>query len=215
MKVNLQAVQYWEAIDPGDCDDHTDRLALAAILRGVPQEIWSLLAKKATAREAWQAVKTMRVGIERVCEANAQQLRRDFNSIAFKPGESVDDFAVRLTTLADNLRTLGDGITDAKLVKKLLQVMPEKLNQAAVALEMLLDLNNIPVEEVVGRLRVFEQRTQPEATQVTDSLSRLMLCEEDLEARRKARNEQEHGGSSSGSGGRGKRHGRGQGAWSR
>ena len=82
--------------------------------------MWSLLAKKAIAREAWQAVKTMRVGIERVREANAQQLRRDFNSIAFKPGESVDDFVVRLTTLADNLRTLGDGITDAELVKKIL-----------------------------------------------------------------------------------------------
>lgn len=56
----------------------------------------------------------------------------------------------------------------------------------AVVLEMLLDLNNTPVEEVIGRLWVFEQRMQPEAKQTIDSLGRLMLCEEDWEARRKA-----------------------------
>jgi len=48
-------------------------------------------------------------------------------------------------------------------VEKLLRVMlPEKLSQAAIALEMLLDLNTTPVEEVIGRLRVFEQRIQPD-----------------------------------------------------
>lgn len=182
MKVNLQVARYWAAIDPGDCTEHTDRLALTVILRGVPSDMWSSLAKKESAREAWLAVKTMRIGVDRVREANAQLLRRDFNAIAFKLGESTDEFAIRLTTLAENLRSLGDGITDAEAVKKLLQVVPEKLTQA-VALEMLLDLNNTPIEEVVGRLRVFEQRTQPEAKQVTDSLGRLMLCEERRAAR--------------------------------
>lgn len=46
----------------------------------------------------------------------------------FKPSESVYDFAVRLTTLAYNLRMLGDSITDAELIKKLLQVVSERLN---------------------------------------------------------------------------------------
>jgi hypothetical protein len=36
MKVNLYAAQYYDAIDPGDYDDHIDHLALATLLRGVP-----------------------------------------------------------------------------------------------------------------------------------------------------------------------------------
>ena len=122
-------------------------------------------------------VKNMWIGDERAREASAQQLRRDFGNITFKEGESVDEFGIRIINLANNLRSLGDNITDAEVVKKLLQVVPERLNQAAVSLEMFLDLNKVTIEEVVGRLRVFEECTKPK--QVTDTMGRLMLCEED------------------------------------
>jgi hypothetical protein len=81
------------------------------------------------------------------------------------------------------VRSLGDNIQDAEVVKKLLQVILEKLTQAAVSLDMFLDLNSVSIEEVIGRLRVFEERLKPK--EVTDSLGRLMLYEEDWEAHRK------------------------------
>ena len=84
---------------------------------------------------------------------------------------------IHITTLTTNLRTLGDNITDAGVVKKLLQVVPERLTQAAVSLVMFLDLNKVTIEEVIGRLRVFEERAKP--AQITDAMGRLMLCEED------------------------------------
>ena len=49
---------------------------------------------------------------------------------------------------------------------------------------MFLDLNRVSIEEVIGRLRVFEERLKPK--EVTDSLGRLMLYEEDWEAHRKS-----------------------------
>ncbi|XP_066354321.1 uncharacterized protein [Miscanthus floridulus] len=119
----------------------------------------------------------MRIGDERVREATAQQLRRDFGNITFKERESVNEFGIRITNLANNLHSLGDNITDVEIVKKLLQVVPDRLNQAAVSLEMFLDLNNVTVEEAIGRLRAFEERTKPK--QVTDAMGCLMLCEED------------------------------------
>ena len=42
---------------------------------------------------------------------------------------------------------------------------------------MFLDLNKVTIEEVVGRLRVFDERPKPK--QVTDVMGRLTLCEED------------------------------------
>jgi uncharacterized membrane protein YgcG len=73
---------------------------------------------------------------------------------------------------------------------------------------MFLNLNTISVEEVIGRLRVFEESAKPK--QITDAMGRLMLCEEDWEARRKARREEGHSGGSAGSSSRGKRRGRGR-----
>ena len=147
---------------------------MAGLLRSVPSELWSTLARKDMVKEAWDAVKNMQIGDERAHEASAQQLRRDFGNITFKEGESVDEFSIRITTLANNLRSLGDNIIDAEVVKKLLQVVPDRLNQAVVSLEMFLDLNNITVEEVIERLRVFEERTKPK--QITDAMMCLMLC---------------------------------------
>jgi hypothetical protein len=215
MEVNFQTLRVWDAVHDGIFDDpdedeyHDDRQVMAGLLRSVPSELWSTLARKRTVKEAWEAVKVLRIGDERARDASAQQLRHEFATLTFKEGKTVTEFGLRITTLATNLRALGDNITDVEVVKKLLQVVPDKLSQAAVSLEMFLNLNNVSLEEVIGRLRVFEERAKPK--KVTDAMGRLMLCEEDWEAHRKARREQDSSGGSTGSGSRGKRRGRGRG----
>jgi predicted NAD-dependent protein-ADP-ribosyltransferase YbiA (DUF1768 family) len=95
MTVNLQAQGLWHAVEP-QADERIeyreDRLALAAILRAVPPEMLGSLARKRTARSAWEAIKTVRVGVLRVRESAAAQLKKDFAEISFKDAESVDDF---------------------------------------------------------------------------------------------------------------------------
>lgn len=92
MTINLQAVGLWAAIEPGGVEYSEDRLALAAIARSVPPEMLSTVGRKSTAKDAWDTIKIMRMGVDRVREGNAQTLRWDFNNITFKDGESVDDF---------------------------------------------------------------------------------------------------------------------------
>ncbi|XP_066162150.1 uncharacterized protein [Oryza sativa Japonica Group] len=118
-ELEAKAQGLWSAVEPGD-NDRVDRQALAAILRAVPPEMLSTLAIKETVQEAWQAIKIRRIGVRRVREANEQQLRREFADMCFKDGESVDDFSLRLCGPANNLHTLGDEITEAEVVKKLL-----------------------------------------------------------------------------------------------
>lgn len=132
-------------MEPGD-NDRVDRQALAAILRVVPPEMLSTLAIKETVQEAWQAIKIRRIGVRRVREANEQQLRREFADMCFKDGESVDDFSQRLCGPANNLHTLGDEITEAEVVKKLLHVVPENLQQIAISIETLLELTRCPLK---------------------------------------------------------------------
>jgi hypothetical protein len=160
-------------------------------------------------KEVWDAVKILQIGDERARDASAQQLHREFGILSFEEGESITEFGIRITTLATNLRTLGDSITDAEVVKKMLQVVRERLTQATVSLEMFLDLNKVTIEEVIGRLHVFEERAKP--AQITDAMGRLMLCEEDWEARRKEHREQENSGGGSSSSNRDKRQDRGRG----
>jgi hypothetical protein len=70
----------------------------------------------ATATEAWEAVKSLRIGSEAVRNARAQQLRMKFESIRFKEGETVDDFTMRLSSLVAKLGTLGEVIKEQQVV---------------------------------------------------------------------------------------------------
>jgi hypothetical protein len=61
MKVKMQACELWEAINPGEVDEPLDRLALDVIYSAAPPEMIFTLTNKPSTREAWEALKTMRV----------------------------------------------------------------------------------------------------------------------------------------------------------
>jgi hypothetical protein len=153
MKIKLQARNLWEAIEPGDVTLQEDRMTLDAITSAVPQEMLASLAVKVTAAEAWEVVKSLRIGNEAVRNARAQRLRTEFENIRFKEGESVDDFTMHLDILVAALGTLGEVIKEKQVVQKLLRVVPKHLSQVETQ-----DLSKLMLEDASGRLRTAEDR---------------------------------------------------------
>jgi hypothetical protein len=101
MKIKLEARLLWAAVDPGDVDFQVDRMALDTICSAVPPEMISTLTTKPSAKEAWESIKTMRIGADRVRKASAQKLRRDYEQLGFHDDELVEDFAMRLTSMTN------------------------------------------------------------------------------------------------------------------
>ena len=99
MKLKLQAHNLWDIIESGDGEFHDDRTALEVICSGVPPEMVPTLATKPSAKEAWEAIRAMRIGDDRVRKSTAQSLRAEYEQIAFRDGESVEDFALRLSNI--------------------------------------------------------------------------------------------------------------------
>jgi len=59
MKLKMQSCYLWDAIEGEDVDFHDDRSALEAICSGMPQEMVPTLATKASAKEAWESIRTI------------------------------------------------------------------------------------------------------------------------------------------------------------
>jgi hypothetical protein len=93
MRVKLKARGLWVAVDKGGIDPQEDMMALNMLVSAVPSE---MVADKSTAKKAWDAIATMRVGDDRVKKAATQQLRSQFDRAMFREGETVEDFALRL-----------------------------------------------------------------------------------------------------------------------
>lgn len=53
IQCNLEGMYLWDAIKDDKVERHQDRLALGAMLHGVPTEMHSMLLKKKTTKEAW------------------------------------------------------------------------------------------------------------------------------------------------------------------
>jgi hypothetical protein len=61
------------------------------------------LAARDNAKIAWDMLKTMRIGDNRVREARRQKLRKEFDAMAFKSGENMEDFTMRMSSLVSEL----------------------------------------------------------------------------------------------------------------
>ena len=69
------------------------------------------------------------------------------------------------------------------MVLKFLAVVPKKYNQMACAIETLLDLDTMIVEDLTGRLKVVEERNDVDSG--GSSSSQLLLTEQNWLARSK------------------------------
>ena len=154
-----------------------------------------VLAAKDNTKEAWNAIKVMRVAVDRVREARRQKLRRDFKNLAFKDNEAIEDFSLRLAGIITELQSLADTVTELAAVKKFLRTVPPRYVQMACSIETLLDLSELSIEELSGRLTASEGRGGEAAVETG---GKLLLTEEEWTARQRQRPQ---GPSSSGGGG--------------
>ncbi|KAM3365998.1 hypothetical protein ACQJBY_015519 [Aegilops geniculata] len=72
--------------------------------------------------------------------------------------ESLDAFVGRLGGMAARYAALGSTLEDAALVKKLLDLVPNRLYAAVAGIEQFCDVGTMLFEDALGRLKAFDER---------------------------------------------------------
>jgi hypothetical protein len=71
-----------------------------------------------------------RIGSDRVRKTTLQALHKEWENLAFKPGEDVDDFALRPSTLQQKMVQFGDDTYgEERAIKMLFRCIPKKYKQ--------------------------------------------------------------------------------------
>jgi hypothetical protein len=116
-----------------------------------------LLSKKRTAKEAWDAIVVARIGSDHARKTTLQTLHKEWENLAFKTGEDVDDFALRLNTLQQKMVQFSDDTySEERTVEKPFRCIPEKYKQIARSIESLLDLSTMLIKEAIDHLKVID-----------------------------------------------------------
>jgi hypothetical protein len=109
---------------------------LEAILATVPTKMAARLTDKAIAKEAWDSIIAARIGVNPIRRATLQRRRNDWENLAFPPGEQIEDFTLRLSTLKQQMACHGDeDLTEEQAVEKLLRAALKKYAQLVIAID--------------------------------------------------------------------------------
>lgn len=146
MKLILRSLGVWSVIEGGgETDDDKDQGAMVAISQAVPDDVMMAIADKQTAKEAWDALREMRVGEDRVKKARIQVLKRQLNKLHMEDSETITEFSMKLTTLVAEIRSLGTKVEDSEVVEKLFSAVPDRFLQIIGTIEQFGDIEKMSV----------------------------------------------------------------------
>jgi hypothetical protein len=192
-------------------DQQGEMMALDALCGTVPPEMVPTIAKKETAKEAWDAIVIIRVSDDNMKKMMAQQLHRKFDLATFDDGETVEDYVLRLSGMAVHLTTLSEEVKDGEIIAKILRSLPPRFKQITIVIKTLLDVSTMSAADLTGQLKEAEEAFE-EAPTLLQQDGKLYLTEEEWDAWRKKREVENHSGSGARSGGASKGRGRGRGS---
>ena len=87
-----------------------------------------------------------------------QALRRDFETLAMKNGESIADFLSRAMAIVSQMRSYGEQVSDETIVAKVLRSLTPKFDHVVAAIEESKDLSKMSTSELTGSLQAHEKR---------------------------------------------------------
>jgi hypothetical protein len=109
-------------------------------------------------------ITTTRVDDDRVNKATTQQLHRKFDLATFDDGETVKDYALRLSGMVAHLTTLGEEVKDSEIVVKMVRSLPPRFKQITITIKTLLDVSTGSVADLTGWLKEVEEEFEEAST---------------------------------------------------
>ena len=97
-------------------------------------------------------METIYEGKKKVKDTKLQMLTTQFEELKMSEDESFDSFYSKLNEVVNGKFNLGEKTEDSKVVRKILQSLPESFRAKVTAIEESKDLNEIKVQELVGSL---------------------------------------------------------------
>ncbi|XP_048619919.1 uncharacterized protein LOC125590400 [Brassica napus] len=178
MMVHLYEV--WDTIDLWSDNAKKNNMAIALIFQSVPEALTLQIGEHDTSKKIWEAIKSPNLGVDRVREARLQILMSEFDKLKMAYTDTLDDYAGKLSDLASRAAALGEITEESKMVKKFLKgLLRTKFINIVALLKQVLDLNSTGFEDIVGRLKTFEEHIK-EKTQDEDQ-SKLMFVKNDTQ----------------------------------
>lgn len=152
----------WEVIEQIEgavVNEKKNNAAIAYLYQAIPEDLVLQVANLTTAKAILDSLKSRFAGIDRVKKAWIATLKNKFEMLKMKESENIDEFAGRLTVVASKVVDRGEPFTESVLVRKFLDSVLNRFLHILISIEKFVDLETMLLQEAIGRLKAFEERT--------------------------------------------------------
>nr|GMD95646.1 Retrovirus-related Pol polyprotein from transposon TNT 1-94 [Ipomoea batatas] len=136
----------------------TDLKAKNYLFQALDRSILETILKKDTAKNIWDSMKQKFQSATRVKNSHLQALRKEFEILEMKIGESVNEYFARTLSIVNKMNANGETKSDADVVSKILRSMTSKFNYVVCSIEESKDTSKLTIDELQSSLLVHEQR---------------------------------------------------------
>ncbi|XP_039146831.1 uncharacterized protein LOC120284085 [Dioscorea cayenensis subsp. rotundata] len=134
------------------------------LFQAIDRSILETILCKEISKDIWDSMKRKYQGSSRVKRAQLQALRRDFENLQMKDGESINNYFARTMRLANNMRFYGEKMDDVTIVEKILQSLTAKFDYIVCSIEESKDIDALSIDELQSSLLVHEQKINRNVT---------------------------------------------------
>ncbi|XP_068461613.1 uncharacterized protein [Phaseolus vulgaris] len=135
-----------------------DKATLYMLFRAVDESGFEKISNATTSKEAWDILKKVFKGADRVKQVHLQTLRGELESMKMMESESVSDYITRVQTVVNQLNRNDETLTDARHVEKILRTLTDNSESIVCVIEESKDLTTLTVDELAGSLEAHEQK---------------------------------------------------------
>ncbi|XP_057959925.1 uncharacterized protein LOC131152212 [Malania oleifera] len=109
-------------------------------------------------------------GSARVKRAQLQALRKDFETLQMKDGESVTSYCARTMEISKKMQFHGEKMDDVTIVEKILRSLKATFDYIVCSIEESKDIDAFSLDELQSSLLVHEQKMNRSSTSEEQAL---------------------------------------------
>ncbi|XP_047316797.1 uncharacterized protein LOC124920363 [Impatiens glandulifera] len=128
------------------------------LFEAIDRTVFEQILDRRTSKVVWDSLKNFFGGNEKVNKSLRNSLRRDFEILKMKKGESIIDYFARVMVIANKLRSNGEDMLDYKIVEKILRTLTKQFTCVVVFIKESKDTDNISIDELQSSLVMHEQK---------------------------------------------------------
>ena len=127
------------------------------LFQSIDRTIMETILNRDSAKGIWDSMRQKYQGSTKVKRAQLQALRREFELLGMKDGESVDEYFGRTLTIANKMKTHGERMEQIVIIEKILRSMTTKFDYVVCSIEESNNLAEMTIDELQSSVLVHEQ----------------------------------------------------------